>query len=317
MNGIIKIIKLTDNNVIIKKGINNFEKYYTSEKPSITKKVEDKFDSSLFLKKIENRSGEGGLRCKGFFRKNIITKPLISIVMPNFRGDKLEKSIESILNQNYENLELIIIDGDSGHNDLNIIKKYDEFIDYWISEKDNGIWDAWNKGITLSSGVFVGIVDSSSIMDKNAMKIISSYIINNEEIDFILGTVKKENKIYSGYRPSEIKLRFNIIPSAAVGFFVKLSSLKKVGLYNTKYQISSDYDMLYRLIVKYKMKGIRTKPKEILGDLGTSGFSSKHNFLKLLLAELKIRFDNKQNIFILLYIFFGRCCMRIFQLLKN
>ena len=94
MNGIIKIIKLTDNSIIIKKGISNFEKYYTSEKPSITKKVEDKFDSSLFLKKIENRSGEGGLRCKGFFRKNVITKPLISIVMPNFRGNKLEKSIK-------------------------------------------------------------------------------------------------------------------------------------------------------------------------------------------------------------------------------
>ena len=45
-------------------------------------------------KKIENRSGEGGLRCKGFFRKNVITKPLISIVMPNFRGNKLEKSIK-------------------------------------------------------------------------------------------------------------------------------------------------------------------------------------------------------------------------------
>jgi hypothetical protein len=85
---------LTDNNVIIKKGINNFEKYYTSEKPSITKKVENKFDSCLFLKKIENRSGEGGLRCEVFFRKKIITKPLISIVMPNFRGDKLEKSIK-------------------------------------------------------------------------------------------------------------------------------------------------------------------------------------------------------------------------------
>ena len=134
-------------------------------------------------------------------------------------------------------------------------------------------------------------------------------------MDFLCGTVKKDNKIYAGYRPEDIYKQFNIIPSSVVGFYIKLTSLKKVGLLNIKYKFQSDYDWLYRIIVTQKMKGTPTKSDEIMGDLGKSNFSTKFSFFSALINELKIRFDNKQSIIMLLFIFFGRTLVKFYKTL--
>ena len=233
--------------------------------------------------------------------------------MPNFKCLSIEKAIKSILKQSYDNLELIVIDGNSGEDTLKILKSYKQDIDIWISENDKGMWDAWNKGFKLANGDYVGIVDSSNILYPNAIKTLVKYINKFPSHDFICGTVKKDNKIYAGFRPDDIKKQFNIIPSSIVGFYIKLESLKKVGLLNIKYKYSSDYDFLYRIIVENNMCGVNTKAHEIFGDLGSSGISSKSNFLIKITNEIKIRFNNGQNIFELMYIFFGRSIMKIFK----
>ena len=202
--------------------------------------------------------------------------------MPNFKCANLENAIKSILKQNYENLELIVIDGNSGKDTLKILKSYNEDIDIWISEKDNGMWDAWNKGFQLASGEYVGIVDSSNILFPNAIKTLSKYTYQYSKKDFICGT------------------------------------LKRVGLLDTRYKIQADYDLLYKIIIKNKMSGVNTKGNEIFGDLGDSGFSSKHSFLSKLINEITIRFRNGQNIFYLIYIILGRCFMKSLKpILKN
>ena len=141
--------------------------------------------------------------------------------MPNYQSINLEKSIKSVLNQTYKNIELILVDGDSGKKTVKILKKYNNKIDFWLSEKDKGMWDAWNKGFKLANGRFVGIVDSSNKLYPNAMKILSRYILENKTIDFICGTVKKDGRIYGGFRPEKIMTKFNIIPSSVVGFLSK------------------------------------------------------------------------------------------------
>ena len=234
--------------------------------------------------------------------------------MPNFKEKNLLKAINSISNQSYENIELIIIDGASGKKTIEILKKKNDEIDLWISEKDNGLWDAWNKGIKFANGDYVGIVDSSNILYKDTINILIDYIKRIKNLDFLCGTIKKNNKIYSGYREKDIYKQFNIIPSSVVGLYVKLSKLKKVGLLNINYKIQSDYDLLYRMIYIYKLKGYRTKSTEIFGDVGDSGYSTKHSFFRSLFNELKIRFDNKQNILILIYILFGRIVLKTFKL---
>lgn len=273
----------------------------------------EKFITTKLKLKKSAPVASGGLRFKNLFKNSIKKKPLISIIMPNFKCLNIEKAIESIIKQNYDNLELIVIDGNSGKETVKKLKSYNKDIDIWISEKDEGMWDAWNKGFKLANGDYVGIVDSSNILYPNAIKILLEYINKYPSYDFICGTVKKDNRIYAGYRPEDIKKQFNIIPSSIVGFYIKLESLKKVGLMNIKYKYSSDYDFLYRVIVKNKMQGIHTKAHEIFGDLGDSGISSRINLFKNIMNEIKIRFDNGQNIFELIYIFFGRLIMKIFR----
>ena len=192
-------------------------------------------------------------------------------------------------------------------------KKNNNNIDLWISEKDKGLWDAWNKGFKLARGDYVGIVDSSNLLYNKSMNVLRKYININKQIDFVCGTVKKGSKIYAGFRPQDIHKQLNIIPSSVVGFYIKMNSLKKVGLLNLSYKIQSDYDLIYRMIVTHKLKGIRTKGTEIFGSLGDSGFSTKHGYFKSLFNELKIRFDNNQSLVLLIYIFIGRTFMKFFR----
>ena len=266
-------------------------------------------------KKFSKNTKFGGLWLKSLKKKDKKKKPLISIIMPNYKSKYLEKSIKSILNQNYKNLELIVVDGDSGKKTIQILKKYNNKIDFWISEKDKGMWDAWNKGLKLANGRFVGIVDSSNKLYPNAMQILSTYILKDETLDFVCGAVKKDGKIYGGFNPKKIVRKFNIIPSSVVGFFIKRTSLKKVGYLNLKYKIQADYDLMYRMIVKHNLKGTYTSGKEVFGDLGNSGFSKKHNFWKTLSNEIIIRNDNGQNKLMLLYIIIGRSLRKFLNIL--
>ena len=202
-----------------------------------------------FIPKSKNlRFGEGGLR-----RKKIIKNPLFSIITVVYNGDKyLEKTIKSVLNQSHQNFEYIIIDGGSTDNSLKIIKKYEKRIDYWLSEKDKGIYDAFNKGMKVAKGKFLGFINSDDIYTKNALRIISSYYSNNEHFDFIFGSVKKHWGILHGYRPHKIKYSWGFYSSHSTGFFIKRDVAEKVGFYNIKYKYHADYDYFYRLIVKKK-----------------------------------------------------------------
>jgi len=89
----------------------------------------------------------GGLRTKGVIKKQTKEHPLVSIITAVFNGEShLQETLETIRNQEYPNLEIIVIDGGSTDGTLDIIKQYEHVMDYWISEPDQGISDAFNKG---------------------------------------------------------------------------------------------------------------------------------------------------------------------------
>jgi cellulose synthase/poly-beta-1,6-N-acetylglucosamine synthase-like glycosyltransferase len=204
--------ELSLNNVIKKKNSkDNFRFFFKNIGSSIYKDSE-KFHNINFPD--ENNSKKiitGGLRYEGLFKNSIKDYPLISIIMPNYKEKNLLNAISSISNQNYENIELIVIDGNSGLDVTNLLRENNNEIDIWLSEDDKGLWDAWNKGFKLARGDFVGVVDSSNLLYKNSINILKDYIIRYKEIDFICGTVKKGSKIYSGFRPRDIKKQFNIV----------------------------------------------------------------------------------------------------------
>ena len=271
------------------------------------------FKSYFTLKSSNAKFQHGGKRVK--LEENYNTsksqnnKFKLSIITVVLNGEKyLEETILSVLNQSFKNFEYIIIDGGSKDSSLEIIKKHEDKIDYWISEKDNGIYDAFNKGMKLASGEYIGIVNSDDKYLDGAFNLLKKYINVFPDKDFIFGSVKKHWGLLHGYKPWKIYFSWGFYSSHSTGFFIKRSSAKKIGLYNTKYKYSSDYDFFYRMIVKEKLKGIATKKYEQFGIFRRGGFSSTIDFKDHFFEEIKIRLDNKQNKFlvflIIMYKFF-------------
>ena len=237
-------------------------------------------------------------------------KPLFSIITVVRNGEKyIEQCIKSVLGQKIKDFEYIIIDGQSSDNTLKIIKKYRKKINIIISEKDKGIYDAFNKGISFSSGKFICIVNSDDILTSKALLIIRNYIYK-KDFDFIFGSVKKHWGILHGYNPLKIRYSWGFYSSHSTGFFISSEAAKKVGKYNIKYKYHADYDYFYRMIVKNKLKGISTKKNEITGIFRRGGFSSTIPYNKLFYEEIKIRYENGQNPFLLLIII-------IYKILRN
>ena len=236
-------------------------------------------------------------KCFKKYKKN-----LISIITVTLNAEKtLERTIKSVLQQSYKNFELIVIDGGSNDKTLNIIKKYNKKISYWVSENDKGIYDAMNKGIKKSSGNIIGILNADDYYTKNALKIVNKYFNKYRNIEFLFGSVKK-NRIMSGFYPEKISNRFNIYPGHSSGFFIKKKTHKKIGLYNTKFKYSADLDLIYKLIVKHKIIGMSTKKTEITGIFSMKGISNSISYFTKLKEEANVRIHNKQNIFFVFFL---------------
>ena len=247
---------------------------------------------------------ETGKRLSGNDKK-IESRPLITIITVVKNNDKyLEETIKSVLNQTYKHIEYIIIDGGSKDNSIDIIKKYSDQIDYVVSQKDESLWDAMNKGLSLSTGDLIGIVNSDDTLRSNALETLYKYYVKYPNIDFFFGSVKKHWGILYGYKPWKIKFSWFFYSSHSTGFYIKKEAAEKVGKYSLKYKYSSDFDYFYRLIVEHKLKGVGTKKNEIFGDFRTGGISSNIDYWEHFYEKNQIRIDNKQNKFFLIVLIF-------------
>ena len=226
----------------------------------------------------------------------------------------IEKTIKSVLDQKYENLEYIIIDGGSTDKTLKIIEKYKDKISLVINENDNGIWDAMNKGIINANGDIIGFLNSDDFYYPNALKTVNEYFTKNK-IDFLFGSVKKY-KILHGFRPKIIKWSFGFYTSHSVGFFIKTQKHREVGLYNLKF-LSADLDFFYKLIVNFGCTGIATKKNEVLGEFSKGGFSSKINYLSHLEDLNRIRIENGQSKYFVYFLFIIKVLKKPFKFLKS
>ena len=234
----------------------------------------------------------------------------ISVITVTKNSEKfLEENINSLKNQTYKNFEHIIIDGNSTDRTVEIIKKNKDKIDYWVSEPDEGLYDAMNKGIKACTGDIIGILNSDDIYFPEALKFVNQYFTEQENLDFLFGTVEK-HKLMHGYYPEKIKWTFGFYTTHSVGFFIKKSSQMKIGFYDTRYKYSADYDLFYKMIVKKKMFGIATKKDEIFGKFRQGGLSSRIKYLDFLKENNRIRINNGQNILFVYLIF-------VLRLLRN
>lgn len=128
--------------------------------------------------------------------------PSISIVIPNFNGGKtLARAIQSIIDQNYPNIEIIVIDGRSKDESINVIKKYEPYLTWWISEKDTGQSNAINKGFLKCTGEIVNWLCSDDELLPGALLEVGNKFLNSPDIDVFAGKSRlihtsKDNYVY-------------------------------------------------------------------------------------------------------------------------
>ena len=215
-------------------------------------KPEDLIETILFQPEGEGRKGEGGLRTQGYFKKTSEEKPLITVITVVFNGEKhLENTILSVLNQTYQNIEYIIIDGGSSDETVNIIKKYEHAIDYWCSEKDNGIYDAMNKGIDLVAGEWINFMNSDDkYFGNSTIEIISENI--SKYVSVIYGDAIISSGKYKKYVAKKKFSRINLIiwSTRVVCHQAMFVRKKIVPKYNTRYILKAELDWYFAILSK-------------------------------------------------------------------
>jgi len=241
-------------------------------------------------------------------------KKITIITVVKNAENTLENCIKSVLSQNYNNLEYIVIDGNSSDRTKEIINKYKNNISRIIIEDDDGIWDAMNKGIKLADGEIIGFLNSDDYYFNNTLEIVNNYFSKNN-IDFLFGSVEKY-KLMHGYSSWKIHFSFGFYTSHSVGFFINRKKHLDIGLYNKKY-LSADLDFFYKMIVKFKLKGMGSKKEEVFGKFTKGGFSSKINYIDHLIDLNKIRIDNKQSSIIVYFLFFIKIIKKPIKFVKG
>lgn len=280
-----------------------FDKNYSTTRmaiqadPAVTAKevrqsgsLEDKLETVLSLPVGEGHKGEGGLRTKGYFKKSYKNKPLITVITVVFNGEKhLKQTIQSVIGQTYDNVEYIIIDGGSTDETLDIIRKYEDAIDYWMSEKDGGIYDAMNKGIDVASGEWLNFMNAGDgfVNGDIIQSIVNEYILKDNK-DIISGYVKIVNSSgkWLGYKHPYKKLKVcdfikeNCIAHQAT--FIHRDVFKKIGQFSLEYKIQGDYDFWLRA----KRYGLMFNHIEMdIANFLNNGLSSDRNRYEISLQE--------------------------------
>ena len=230
------------------------------------------------------RIGMGG-RTRNTLKQSQADRPLVSVITVVFNGaTTLEHNIRSVMGQDYDNVEHIIIDGGSTDGTTDILRKYDDHIDYWVSEKDAGIYDAMNKGIALARGEYVGMLNADDYFANPSSlgKIVGRLRESNADAVFsCLDIIDPDNlghvlRKYRITRFSSFMLRIGVMPPHPT-FYCKRSCYEKAGPYRTDYRIAADFEMMVRLLFKHSITWSFidvTTVKMRAGGLSSSGIKS-------------------------------------------
>lgn len=221
---------------------------------------------------------EGSLRIKGVVnKKSESNRPLVSVITVVKNGERhLAQTIESVINQTYDNTEYIIIDGGSTDGTLSIIKGYEGRIDYWISEKDEGISDAFNKGINRSNGELIGILNSDDWYEEDTIsKVVKVYLA-----DRTIGVIHGDIRCYQDDKPLFVKFphcNFQRIWRDMIcnhpACFVARKIYEQFGPFDKSLKVAMDYELILRFYInKVEFYYIN----EVLTNIGYGGYSEKY-----------------------------------------
>jgi GT2 family glycosyltransferase len=212
---------------------------------------------------VETGKVEGGGRISGKMTKQSMPAlPLVSIVTVVYNGAAtLEHTIRSVIEQTYENVEYIVIDGGSSDATVDILRKYESSIDYWVSEKDAGIYDAMNKGISLASGEIVGLINADDFYASPDVLARVVSVLADPDLDACYGDlcyVKQydTSSVVRYWQSSEF--RPGAFESAWCPphptFFVRRKIYERSGVFDLTYKIAADMELMLRFLELCKVR---------------------------------------------------------------
>ena len=230
----------------------------------------------------------------------------ISIITVAYNSEKcISTAIKSVLSQTYSDIEYIVVDGNSSDSTVNIIKEYESQFGgrmRWVSEPDNGLYDAMNKGINMATGDIVGILNSDDFLSNP--DIIQTIVeqFNDSTIQAIYGDVRfvrpddlsKIVRYYSSKIFSPKMFRWGFMP-AHPSFYTYKKNFEKYGYYQTDYKIASDYELLIRFLYTHQLKS-KYIPKELV-TMRTGGESTKNWKSNLILNQEIVRGCHENGIY--------------------
>jgi glycosyltransferase len=240
----------------------------------------------------------------------------ISIITSVYNNEStIEDAIKSVLSQNYNNIEYIVVDGASKDGTVEVIKRYEDKISTFVSERDKGIYDGLNKGVGLATGDIIGFLHSDDIYaDENIVsEVVEMFLKNGTDSiygDLVYVDKQDTNKIFRYWKSGEYsfkKLQNGWMPPHPT-FFVKRELYEKHGVFDLDFGIAADYDFMLRMLGKYKittsylpkvlykmrvggasnrsLKNIIQKSKEDIKALQNNGIGGVHTIVMKNLSKI-------------------------------
>lgn len=249
----------------------------------------------------------------------------ISIITVTYNsGLTLVDTIESVLFQSYSDIEYIIIDGLSKDNTIDIINEYEPLFQgrlKWISEKDNGIYDAMNKGIRMATGDIVGIINSDDFYHrKDIIEKIAAIFEQDKLVQAIYGDVRFVNpndlnktvRYYSSGKFSPNLFRYGFMPAHPT-FFTYREQFEKNGYYKVDYKIAADYELLIRFLYVHRLKS-KYIPIDFM-KMRTGGVSTASIRSNILLNKEIVRACRENGIWTCMPLLFLKYFIKVFELI--
>ena len=211
----------------------------------------------------------------------------VSVVTVAYNSEKtIAKTIESVLNQTYLEIEYLIIDGGSTDGTLDIIKKYQSKISYWVSEHDNGIYDAMNKGFRMATGEIIGIINSDDLIaETTAIEKIVRCFEANSSVDAVYADLyyvaqSDTSKIVRYWKSGKQRPFAKGWHPAHPTFYVKKVVYEKSGLFDLGFKFAADFELMLRLIEKEHIKLYYLPEALVRMRLGGTTSKSLSNIIK-------------------------------------
>lgn len=232
----------------------------------------------------------------------------------------IQDTINSVLAQTYPDIEYIIIDGGSTDTTLDILARYKQYIDYIISEPDEGIYDAMNKGVKQATGEIIGILNADDIyQDAYVIEYIAQCFSDQPDANLVFGDLvfvrpKQPNRIIRHYRANHFqpwKLRFGWMPPHPATF-IRKTAYDKVGLYKPDYRISADYEIFVRMLMVEKLHF--TYLNKILVRMRSGGVSSSGLKSNIILNAEIVKACRSNGIYTNLAMVFSKIPFKLLEL---